>query len=269
GLVEFEKGMVGSRWQTLANPGCFFDPVNVSIHKIEPDHVSGAPVLRDVMDDLSARIRGKVVVAHSGFDRMAITRACGNLGLEAPNCRWIDTATVARRTWEDVSKKGYGLASLAARLGIEFRHHDAGEDAFVAGHVLVQAIQDSGKDLDWWLKALNSRRKPRSTASLPDLVVNENGPLYGEVVAFTGALSSPRAVAEAKAMSVGCVVSSGVNKTVTILVVGDQDITKMAPGQTRSTKHRKAEDMIAKGFEIRIIGESDFDSMVESTDAEE
>ena len=41
------------------------------------------------------------------------------------------------------------------------------------------------------------------------------------------------------------------------LVVGDQDVQKLA-GHNKSSKHRKAEDLILKGQPIRILRESDF-----------
>lgn len=46
-----------------------------------------------------------------------------------------------------------------------------------------------------------------------------------------------------------------------MLVVGDQDVTKLA-GHEKSSKHRKAEELISKGAPIRIIRESDFKELV-------
>lgn len=186
GLVEFDGESIKARWETLVNPGTCFDPVNVSIHGIHQEAVISAPTLGTALAELIDRLRDRVVVAHSGFDRMAIFRACERIGVATPSCKWLDSATVARRTWPEVSKKGYGLANLAARLGIAFRHHDAAEDACAAGAVLVRAIQDSGKPLDWWLNAVNSRMRSKSPTALPELTSNEEGSLFGEVVAFTG-----------------------------------------------------------------------------------
>jgi DNA polymerase-3 subunit epsilon len=42
-----------------------------------------------------------------------------------------------------------------------------------------------------------------------------------------------------------------------MLVVGDQDLRVLA-GHNKSSKHIKAELLIAKGQPIRILGESDF-----------
>jgi DNA polymerase-3 subunit epsilon len=46
-----------------------------------------------------------------------------------------------------------------------------------------------------------------------------------------------------------------------LLIVGDQDLRKLS-GHERSSKHRKAEQLIAKGYPIRILGESDFQRLV-------
>jgi len=85
--------------------------------------------------------------------------------------------------------------------------------------------------------------------------------LYGEVLVFTGALEIARREAADLAASIGCTVASGVTKKTTLLVVGDQDITKLA-GKAKSSKHLKTEQLIAKGQEIRIIKESDFKELV-------
>jgi DNA polymerase-3 subunit epsilon len=46
-----------------------------------------------------------------------------------------------------------------------------------------------------------------------------------------------------------------------LLVVGDQDIQKLA-GHDQSAKHRKAESLIAQGYPIRILQETDFKNLV-------
>ncbi|MNG05161.1 DNA polymerase III subunit epsilon [compost metagenome] len=90
---------------------------------------------------------------------------------------------------------------------------------------------------------------------------NPDGPLFGNVVVFTGALSIPRQEAANVASLAGCDVATGVTKHTTLLVVGDQDIRVLA-GAEKSAKHRKAEELMAKGQKIRILGESDFGHLI-------
>jgi len=46
-----------------------------------------------------------------------------------------------------------------------------------------------------------------------------------------------------------------------LLIVGDQDIAKLN-GKSKSSKHIKAEELIGQGAQIRILRESDFQSIV-------
>ena len=85
--------------------------------------------------------------------------------------------------------------------------------------------------------------------------------MYGEVVVFTGTLEMPRVAVAELAASVGCSVASGVNMKTTLLVVGNQDIKKLA-GKEKSTKHLKAEQLISRGQRLRILKENDFTELV-------
>lgn len=261
GVASFEGGKDVYRWETLIDPDCFFDSINVSIHGIDEDAVSGAPSFAEVFPVLVEMISGKVVVTHTSFDRTAIQRACNRHSSSMVECTWLDSSRVARRAWPEVSKRGYGLSNLAARLGIVFEHHNALQDALAAGQVLTRAVTESGKDLDWWMHQVSRRINPARASHLPDVEINLDGDLFGETVVFTGSLSMSRVLAEQTAMLAGCAVSKSVNKRVTLLVVGDQDATKLA-GHEKSSKHRKGEELILAGQDIRIVGESDFLLMV-------
>ena len=66
------------------------------------------------------------------------------------------------------------------------------------------------------------------------------------MLVFTGALSIPRHEAADAAAAAGCRVDDSVTKHTTLLVVGDQDL-RVLNGHEKSSKHRKAEMLIAKG----------------------
>jgi DNA polymerase-3 subunit epsilon len=116
--------------------------------------------------------------------------------------------------------------------------------------------------LDWLARVEEPIGLPRGEGSLRPAehhrrVGNPEGPLAGETLVFTGELRLPRSEAADLAADAGCDVAEGVTKATTLLVVGDQDIRKLA-GHEKSSKHRKAEALIAKGQQIRILGEGDF-----------
>jgi DNA polymerase-3 subunit epsilon len=208
-------------------------------------------------------MQDKVVVCHSAFNRVALQQAAEANGLETASCRWLDTTRVVRRTWPRYLRSGYGLANLTREFGIPFKPNDAVEDARATGMILLRAMQESGLTLDDWLVRA-TQPVDGGTQSRITRTGDPEGPLAGEIIVFTGALSMPRRDAADAAAAAGCKVEAGVTKNTTLLVVGDQDVSHLAPGRTKSSKHLKAEALIAKGQPIRILRESDFRQMAMS-----
>ena len=256
GVAIYKNGQIQKSWESIVDPDDYFDPINISIHGIDERAVHNAPKWNDIHQVLGAMLHGKIVVSHSSFDRMATIRASEVYNVQPYECSWLDTVRVARRAWPEFSRSGYGLANIAQHLEIEFRHHNALEDARVCGEILNRAISDTGISLEDWLTRINQPITPKYKVAITR-DANTDGPLYGEKIVFTGALAMPRREAADVAAIAGCEVESGVTKHTTILVVGDQDISRLS-GNEKSSKHRKAEDLIAKGQKITIIGESDF-----------
>ena len=199
-------------------------------------------------------------MCHTHFDRVSISRALDKYSLQRFNTIWLDSAMVARRTWPEFAARGYGLANVCKKIGFEFEHHDALEDAKASGHVLLAAMEETGLNLDSWLKRVKQPIGSGDNSAIKR-EGNPEGELYGEELVFTGALEFPRREAADLAASIGCSVASGVTKKTSLLVIGDQDISKLA-GKKKSSKHLKAELLISKGQKIRIIKESDFKELV-------
>jgi DNA polymerase III subunit epsilon len=256
GVATFRNGANNSRWESLINPQDEFHPINISIHGIDEEAVKNAPTWADVFPVVSSLLRDGIVVSHTPFDRVAVTCACERYKLEWCACRWLDSARVVRRAWPMFSQSGYGLSNVAAHFCIHYREHDALEDARCAGEILLRAIAETGVSAEEWLQRVEQPIGCSGTEGIRR-DGNADGLLFGEVLVFTGALSMPRRIAADAAADAGCRVDAGVTKHTTLLVVGDEDVRKLA-GHNTSSKHRKAEELIAKGQPIRILGESDF-----------
>jgi len=152
GIVAFKDGEIAESWQSLVNPEDYFDDMNISIHGIDDRMVKESPVFSDIFEDVQSRLHSKIVVSHMAFDRIAITRVLEKYTLEHIPCTWLDSAKVIRRAWPEFAQRGYGLANAAEHFGIEFKHHDAENDARAAGELLLKAICDTGITLNEWLK---------------------------------------------------------------------------------------------------------------------
>jgi len=265
GLAKYVNGVLSDEWKTYIDPEDYFDEINVGIHGIDESVVVGAPIFSKVIGTLHTYLDDSVVVCHTHFDRVAMQQAFRRYKV-APELhgRWLDSARVVRRTWKEYAWKGYGLRNVCEMLGYDFKQHDALEDAKAAAHVLMAAVKQSGIDIDGWFDRVRRPIDPEANSSREAIKRegNAEGPLHGEVIVFTGALEMHRHVAADIAASIGCQVEGGVTKKTTILVVGDQDIKRLA-GQEKSSKHRKAEELIKKGCPIKIIKESDFKALIE------
>jgi DNA polymerase III subunit epsilon len=255
GMAHVVNGIIAQEWVTYIDPEDYFAGINVSIHGIDEARVKGAPTLPLVAERLWGFLDDRVAVCHTHFDRVAVLLAMGKYGMRSPSCTWLDSARVARRTWHQFASKGYGLNNICAFLGYEFVHHDALADAKAAAHVLLAAMENTGTDMQGWLKRVEQPCAEIARNGDPE------GALHGEILVFTGCLELPRWQASEMAARVGCTVGEGVTKKTTLLVVGDQDIRKLA-GHMKSSKHRKAEQLISDGHMIRIIRESDFKELV-------
>ncbi len=260
GLVIFEDGREVAAESHLIDPGEEFDWINVSIHGIAAEHVVGKPRLPEIHNWLSGHINDAIVVSHTHFDRTSISQALAHHELPAVTSQWLDSAKVARRAWAQFATSGYGLSNVAKEFGITFNHHDALHDARTCGLILQRAMDETGLSLEQWFDRckLGISGVPRGRETRDG---NGDGPLVGETIVFTGALTVPRREAADLAHVAGGRVDAGVTKETTILVVGDQDLDRLA-GQEKSTKHRKAEQMAKNGQSIRFLVESDFMALV-------
>lgn len=260
GIVHVQDGKIVNHWQTLINPEDWFDSWNVQIHGIDEDRVKNSPRLPEVRGELRRRLRGSVLVSHTAFDRVAFERAMTRYDLEQLQVTWLDSARIARRTWPDqFGKRGWRLKKIAKNLGISYKPHDALEDARAAAEIVLQACAVSKTDIEGWLQKVKlpifpSSHRPAQSVRREGYV---EGALRGETMVFTGSLSIPRREAADLAANSGSDVAPGISKKTTILVVGIQDKSKLS-GYEKSSKHRKAEDLIKKGVDIQILSESDF-----------
>ena len=155
GIVQCVDGRCVDRWSSLVNPEMAFDEFNILLHGISDETVRHAPRLSELLPGLRRRLEKKIVGCHTMFDRNAFEAACRLLGEPILDVRWLDTASVVRKTWTQFSRRGYKLDNIANYLGIPLQHHDALEDAHAAAQVLLRAIEKTGLSADdWYLRGL-------------------------------------------------------------------------------------------------------------------
>ncbi|MEN3158299.1 exonuclease domain-containing protein [Alkalimonas sp. NCh-2] len=263
GLVEFSNGVIVDEWQSLINPQSHFDPLNVTIHGIQPEEVESAPALQDALPCILSFIGSKIVASYGQFDRYSLLKSLDNINQPFIANPWLDITRVVRQTWpERYALRGYSLANVCFDLDVSLTsHHNALCDARAAGKVLDVAIQKSDTTLIEWLNISNSMAYLPMAKEKIDIIVNPDGPLLGEVVTFTGPLGISRDKAMQLAADAGCTIKQSFTKKTTILVVGSSDYRVTHPSGL-SSKHRNAIKAAQEGQKVKIIDETDFYNLI-------
>jgi DNA polymerase-3 subunit epsilon len=148
GIGVFDNGKLVDTWVSYIDPRDYFHPRFIGIHGISPKTVKFKPTFPKVYSQLSEILGNNIVVHHSPFDKIAFQKAYSQNGLNPIAMHWLDSVRVARHTWSEFSEGGYNLEHLAWQLDIEFKHHDALEDAVAAGRIVLAACRKSGLSVE-------------------------------------------------------------------------------------------------------------------------
>ncbi|UAK26708.1 transposase [Sphingomonas nostoxanthinifaciens] len=243
GIVGFRNGAEIFEYETLIDPCDEFSSFNTRIHGITCDHVFGKPTFAHVHSAVDAHLSGRITVAHSFFDKGALSAACRVHDRTAIETTWLDSVRVAKRAWPELPS--HRLNVLSKFLGIRHKHHDALSDARAAGWVIVRAIEHTGLDLAGWLAPT-----PRGGSAPKPAPV---GPLQGARAAILGA-SRDGALAHWLAAAGARVVSS-VGTTTTLLVVSNEQ--PFGRYFAASPAHRRADELRRAGSPIEIVAEDE------------
>ena len=156
GIVYVRNGVIQDRMSILVNPEERFNLFNVRLHGIDEETIKHSPAFPRVYDELCRRLAGMTLVSHTMFDRVALEGATEKYSLNPLPVTWLDSAMVARRAWPRKYRSRWALSTIAADLGISFKHHDAAEDARAAAEIVLHACRQSGSDIDEWMGRVRS-----------------------------------------------------------------------------------------------------------------
>ncbi|WP_406434290.1 DEDDh family exonuclease [Streptomyces sp. NBC_00631] len=249
-----ERGEVEDHWYTLVNPER--DPGPVWIHGLTSETLEGAPLFTDIAEEFSARLDGRVLVAHNAvFDWQMIAREYARARREAPVRQRLCTIALAKEL--ALPLPNHKLETLAAHFGVvQRRAHHALDDARVlaeafrpslraaaAGNVRLPLLEC--RPLAEWsdtprigpqASAGNggyggyrpsswrpSRKRPACPYPNPGRYEDGSPLKQGMRVAFSGDTSVERELLEDRAVEAGLHVSASVSRLTSLLVTNDPD----------------------------------------------
>ncbi len=226
------------------------DPCIVELTGITDEMLEGAPSNPDAVDLFLEFAQDLPIWAYNaGFDSKFINK------FTEVHRPFKDILALAKRAFPNL--ENYKLATVAEHLEISTDGaHRSIADCLISKEVLLAGIRFQIKNPDIYHHGFKAG----------DYKPKEEGIFYGKSIVFTGALETmTRDGAANHASQYGFKIGASVSKKTDYLVVGVQDLSTLA-GHDKSTKQRKAVELIAEGGNIQVITEAEFLRLIQSTD---
>ncbi|MEU3399308.1 DEDDh family exonuclease [Streptomyces filamentosus] len=261
------RGEVEDHWYTLVNPER--DPGPVWIHGLTSDVLEGAPLFPEIAEEFSARLDGRVLVAHNAmFDWQMIAREYARAERTAPVRQRLCTIALSKEL--SLPLPNHKLESLAAHFGVvQQRAHNALDDARVLAEAFrpsLRAAAERGvrlpllecRPLTEWASSparppagsayraggwRPSRKRPACPYPNPGRYETDKPLKQGMRVAFSGDTSVDRELLEDRTVEAGLHVATSVSRLTSLLVTNDPDA-----GTSKAVK--------AKAFGTPVVDEA-------------
>jgi DNA polymerase III subunit epsilon len=161
GLAVVENGQIVRRESWLIRPYELNIPKFYSdIHGITEDMVADMPEFNERWDAIRVFIEGQNIIAHNApFDIGVLKSALDLYEIPYPAFNYACTVDISRKTWAKPRiVPNHKLNTMAAHLGVEFRHHDASDDAYAAAVIALEAAKKAkAKTFEELLTRLGTR----------------------------------------------------------------------------------------------------------------
>ena len=187
---------------------------------------------------------------------------------------FTDTMRIARKILPEL--KHHRLGDLAKYYNVDYSGaHRSLEDCYITEQCYVAMKKDivcRYESYDLFIDSFKSKSKLVKRAkdyTTQKTSFNENGVLYNKICVITGKLEvMTRDEARQMIVDIGGINGDSVTKKTNYLILGNNDYNPLVRGG-KSNKQRKAEELILKGADLRIISENVFYDIISEADESE
>jgi len=266
--VRVEAGVVVDKFSTLINPHYELSDFITNLTGITDSMLASAPDISKVLPELDRFIGDSILLGHNvSFDVAFLYDYYKHLYNKPFINNYMDTMRIARRLLPGLPS--YCLHFIADALGVDMPKtmHRAESDCLTAIEcykALTEIIDREGIDINNRITYRKPRKKGLSASEILPTVedICEDNILYGKEMVFTGTLSIQRKDAMQLAVNKGAVCKDSITAQTNILVLGDLTYNPILRGK-KSSKQKRAEQMLQEGKDIQIISESVFFDMLD------
>ena len=259
GAIKIRAGKIVDKFQQLIKPLNPIDDFITELTGINNEMLADAPAIDEILPAYISFIGSDVVIGHNvNFDINFIYDELLRINSKIFDNNYIDTLRMARRVLKDLSH--HRLSDLKSHYKIESAAHRSIDDCISTFEIYNSLWKDADiNKIDFNIKKSNLKASDILSVGEPD----ENNPIFGKTVVFTGTLERMvRRDAMQLVANIGGINGDNVNKKTNILVLGNADYSCILK-DGKSSKHKKAEQLICNGADLQIISEDVFFEMVE------
>ncbi|HIU63882.1 MAG TPA: 3'-5' exonuclease [Candidatus Avacidaminococcus intestinavium] len=137
GIVTVKNNKIADEYYSLVKPqDMLFDSNNIQVHGITPGMVAAAPDFPAIWPEILARLDGQLVIAHyAKFDINVLKAVLDAYNIDYPAIQYMCSWLISKAAWPDLPT--YRLDFLANKIGFEFKHHNALEDARACAELML------------------------------------------------------------------------------------------------------------------------------------
>lgn len=267
GAIKIRGKNIVDKFSSLVKPQQEISSFITDLTGITNEMVHDAPKISKVLPVILSFIENDIIVGHNvNFDiNFLYDNACYYLDSFISN-NFVDTMRLSRWLLKDLAhhrlidiSDHYSISSL-----ITHRSLADCEITFNCYNALRQeAIKQFGSEkefIDFTSKSKRQLKAKDIHSTICDF--DESHPFYKKVCAFTGKLEKmTRVQAMQEVVDLGGICNDGVNKSTNYLILGNFDYCSSIK-DGKSSKHKKAEQLVIKGQDLLIISENVFYDML-------
>ncbi len=262
--VKYSNGEKISEFTTLIKPEEKIDSYITQLTGITNEMVKDAPKIEKILPDLMQFLGDSIVIAHNAnFDINFLYDNFMSCMNQPFSNDFIDTMRISRKLFRGIRHR---LIDLANEFGIEVdvQHRS------MADCEITQKVYEHMKNY-CFIKAIDianlyktSHGKSYDIKEFKPEVdeFDDSHPVYGRSVCFTGVLEKfQRKEALQIVANPGGIPTDSVTISTNFLVLGNNDYCSSIK-DGKSSKQKKAEELILKGHDLTIISEKAFYDML-------
>ena len=143
-VVEVRDGKIARTYSTLIRPPRLeFSTFNIRIHGITPEMVEHERGFAGIWPELRPFLENRIVFAHNApFDMGVLRSSLLANHIAPPDFFQCCTVQISRRAWPELPN--HKLNTVGDFLHLDFRHHDALEDARACAAIPLAAARMVG-----------------------------------------------------------------------------------------------------------------------------